>query len=266
MKEAVMRRSLYAILIGCTAFGFYSGLCCPVLAQDKGDEILKKVEDQTTGSLAPSDIQAEMVMTIRSRRGEEKRRELRVWTKNNPTSDDWRLMKFIYPPDIKDLGFLVLADDQMYLYLPEFQRVRRIASHNKKESFVGSDFSYEDLGTGGFSASFEPKLADENEKTWRLELTRKPNVKKQYSKIVMTVDKETALPVRLELYDDRGELFKVETQENSRVGKYWIPTKFIMQNVRTNSTTILELREVKVDQELSDDLFTERNLKKSVIQ
>lgn len=237
-----------------------------VRAQSRGQEILKKVEDQTIGPLAPADIQAEMIMTIKTAKGEEKRRELLVWTKNNPVGDDWRLMKFLTPADIKDLGLLVLGDDQMYLYLPEFQRVRRIASHNKKESFVGSDFSYDDLGTSGFSAFFTPELKSEDEKSWKLELIRKPGAKKQYAKILMTVDKTTALPVRLELYDDSGELYKVETQENSRVGKYWIPVKFTMENVKAGTSTTLELRNVKVDQNLSPEIFTERNLKRSIIR
>ncbi|MGB9892991.1 MAG: outer membrane lipoprotein-sorting protein [Candidatus Saccharicenans sp.] len=233
-------------------------------AQDRGQEILKRVEDQTIGPKAPADIQAEMVMVIKSSGGDEKRRDLVVWTKNNPVGDDWRLMKFLAPADIKDLGFLVLADDQMYLYMPEFQRVRRIASHNKKESFVGSDFSYDDLGTSGFSAFFVPKFKEENERAWILELERKPGAKKQYAKIILTVDKATELPVRAELYDDSGQLFKIETQENSRVGKYWIPTKFVMENVKAGSKTTLELKNVKVDQNLSAEIFTERNLKRSV--
>ncbi|MGB9906758.1 MAG: outer membrane lipoprotein-sorting protein [Candidatus Saccharicenans sp.] len=233
-------------------------------AQNRGQEILQKVEDQTIGPKAPADIQAEMVMIIKGAKGEEKRRELAVWTKNNPVGDDWRLMKFLAPSDIKDLGFLVLADDQMYLYLPEFQRVRRIASHNKKESFVGSDFSYDDLGTAGFSAFFTPKFKEENEKAWVLELERKPGAKKQYSRIVLTVDKVSQLPVRAELYDDGGKLYKIETQENSRIGKYWVPTKFVMENVRTGTSTVLELRNVKVDQNLAAEIFTERNLKRSL--
>lgn len=240
---------------------------CPasnLLARDRGDEILRKVEAQTIGDKAPADIQAEMVMIIKTARGDEKRRELMVWIKNNPSGDDWRLMKFLAPADLKDLGFLVLADDQMYLYLPEFQRVRRIASHNKKESFVGSDFSYDDLGTAGFSAFFVPKFKEENERAWILELERKPGAKKQYSRIVLTVDRATELPVRAELYDDSGQLFKVETQENSRVGKYWVPTKFVMENVRTGTSTVLELKNVKVDQNLGAEIFTERYLKRSV--
>lgn len=268
-KKVVLKKNsnsvFFYILAGAAVFLLLLiGFSHRLLAQDRGEEILKRVEDQTIGPKAPSDIQAEMVMVIKSTGGEEKRRELMVWTKNNPVGDDWRLMKFLAPADIKDLGFLVLADDQMYLYMPEFQRVRRIASHNKKESFVGSDFSYDDLGTAGFSAFFVPKFKEENEKAWVLELERKPGAKKQYAKIVLSVDKATELPVRAELFDDSGQLFKIETQENSRVGKYWIPTKFVMENVRAGTSTVLELRNVRVDQNLSADIFTERNLKRSV--
>jgi outer membrane lipoprotein-sorting protein len=262
MKKSI--RVFLSVNSAITAFLLVLTLTGGLYPQDKGEEILKNVEAQTIGSLAPSDIQAEMVMVIRSAKGSEKGRELMVWTKNNPVGDDWRLMKFLAPADIKDLGLLVLADDQMYLYLPEFRRVRRIASHNKKESFVGSDFSYDDLGTSGFSGFFSPKLKEENDKSWVLELGRKPEAKKQYARITMTVDKETNLPVRLELYDDSGELFKVENQENSRVGKYWIPTKFAMENVKAGTRTTLELKNIKVDQNLSAEIFTERNLKRSV--
>lgn len=241
-----------------------AGMSSGLFAQNRGAEIIKRVEEQTIGEKAPADLQAEMIMIIKSARGEEKRREIVVWTKNNPDRDNWRLMKFLAPADIKDLGFLVLADDQMYLYLPEFQRVRRIASHNKKESFVGSDFSYDDLGTAGFSAFFDPELKEEKDKVYVLELKRKPGAKKQYSKIMLTVDRETMMPVRAELYDDSGQLFKVETQENSRIGNYWVPTKFIMENVKAGTSTVLELRNVKVDQNLSPEIFTERYLKRSV--
>ncbi|MCR4396356.1 MAG: outer membrane lipoprotein-sorting protein, partial [Candidatus Saccharicenans sp.] len=114
------------------------------------------------------------------------------------------------------------------------------------------------------SAFFTPKFKEENDRAWILELERKPGAKKQYSKIVLTVDKSTELPVRAELYDDSGQLFKVETQENSRVGKYWVPTKFVMENVRTGTSTILDLKNVRVDQNLGVEIFTERNLKRSV--
>lgn len=178
-----------------------------------GKEILKKVEERTIGERAPKDVEAIMSMTIVSSKGKKKIRELKVWSKNNIDKDDWRVMKFLSPPDVRNVGFLVLSDDRMYLYLPEFHRIRRIASHNKKESFMGSDFSYEDMGTSGFTRFYDAKLLSENENEWVLELTRKSGVSKPYSKIKMWVSKEIEIPFKMELYDDSGKLWKLAEQE-----------------------------------------------------
>ena len=70
----------------------------------------------------------------------------------------------------RTIGFLVLAEDSMYIYLPEFHRTRRIASSNKKDPFMGSDFSYEDMGTSAFSQYYDPKLLKESAEEWQLEL------------------------------------------------------------------------------------------------
>ncbi len=236
-----------------------------IALDERGEEILREVDQVTSGELAPENVQVKMIMEIKTSRGEIRRRELRVWTKNNLKAEDWRLMKFTSPPDVRDVGLLVLSETQMYLYLPEFKRIRRIASHNKRESFVGSDFSYEDLGVSEFSTFFWAELIREEETHWELELKRKADVKKPYSRIKMLVSKESKMPVRLELYDDSGELFKVEEQENSQVGKYWLPTKIIMKNVKKGSETSLEMKEIKVDQVIDEEIFTERFLKRSML-
>lgn len=229
-----------------------------------GEEILKKVEERTIGKLAPSDLESVMVMTIVSSKGSKKVRELKAWSKNNLNKDDWRVMKFLSPADVRGVGFLVLAEDQMYLYLPEFRRIRRIASHNKKESFMGSDFSYEDMGTSGFSKFYSAKLLKEDPNMWVLELFRKPGVRKPYKKILMWVSKKTEIPVKLELYGNDGKLWKVLEQEVKKVEKYWLPVKMTMRNVKKGSYTVLEMKEIKVDQNLSDKIFTKRFLKRRV--
>ncbi|OGD10840.1 MAG: hypothetical protein A2Y86_03660 [Candidatus Aminicenantes bacterium RBG_13_62_12] len=171
-------------------------------------------------------------------------------------------MKFLSPPDVRDIGFLSLAGDQMYLYLPEFRRIRRIASHNKSESFVGSDFSYEDLGASAFSGSYVPTLAGQDDKTWTLDLERRPGADKLYKKIKLVVSREARLPVRMELLDNSGALVKVEEQENGRTGKYWVPVIIRMRDVKSGSRTELVMGDIKVDQGLAVEVFTQRNLQR----
>ncbi len=248
----------YAAIVLMAAF-----LALPVWAIT-GKDVLKKVDERTVGSLAPKDLESLLTMTIVSPKGTKKVRKIKAWTKNNVDKDDWRVMKFLSPADVKGVGFLVLSDDQMYLYMPEFHRIRRIASHNKKESFMGSDFSYDDMGTSSFSQHYNAKLVKEDSKQWLLELTRKPGSDKPYKTIKMWVSKETELPTRMELYDNAGKLWKVLEQESKKVGKYWIPYKMTMKNVKKGSYTVIELEQIKVDQNLPDKIFSKRFLKRRV--
>jgi len=229
-----------------------------------GSEVLKKVEERMIGEKAPKDMEAIMSMIIVSSKGSKKVRELKAWTKNNINEDDWRVMKFLSPPDIKNVGFLVLSDEQMYLYLPEFRRIRRIASHNKKESFMGSDFSYDDMGTSGFTRYYEAKLIKEDDKEWVLELSRKPKTDKPYKRIKMWVSKESELPSKMEMYDNSDELWKVSEEENKKIGEYWIPFRINMKDVKNNSFTELEMKDIKVDQGLEKEIFTNRFLRRRV--
>jgi len=229
-----------------------------------GNDVLKKVDDRTVGKEAPKDIQMKMIMKIISSSGSEKMRELKAWSKNLEGKDDWRVMKFMSPPDVKDVGFLVLSDDQMYLYLPEFRRIRRIASHNKKDKFMGSDFSYDDLSASVFSKYYNAELIHEEETEWVLSLERKPGVEKPYKKIEMWVSKEYSLPSKMKLYDNSGNLWKETEQEINRFGKYWIPVKITMKDMREKSQTLLQMKDISVDQGLDDSLFTQRFLKRRV--
>lgn len=226
------------------------------------EDILRKVDAAVSGPAAPRDMEAVMTMTITSAAGAVKTRRLRVWSQVVSGGESRRLMKFLSPPDVRDIGFLSLANDQMYLYLPEFRRIRRIASHNKSESFVGSDFSYEDLGASAFSGSFVPTLAGQDDKTWTLDLERRPGTDKLYKKIKLVVSKETSLPVRMELHDNAAALVKIAEQENGRAGAYRVPVLIRMRDVKSGSRTELAMGDIKVDQSLGDEVFTQRNLQK----
>jgi len=229
-----------------------------------GNEILKKVDARTVGSEAPEDVQMIMTMKIVSPSGSEKVRELKTWTKNNENEDDWRLMKFMSPPDVRDVGFLTLSDEQMYLYLPEFHRIRRIASHNKSDSFMGSDFSYEDLGISSFEKYYDAELIKEENDFWLLKLSKKPDADKPYELIEMWVSKESNLPVRMKIYDASGALSKETIQESRPFGPYWVPVKITMKNIKEGSRTELNMDEIKTDQGLDSEIFTPRFLKRSV--
>jgi outer membrane lipoprotein-sorting protein len=247
---------LAVLLIG--LFGAAAFAARPLPPQDAA-AILAGVDARSGGSLAPKDMQSAMVMTI-VQGASTKVREIMAWSRIRKDRDDDRLMKFRAPADVRDVGFLVLGGDTMYVYLPEFHRTRRIASSNRKDAFMSSDFSYDDLGTGEFAKSYDPSLKEEKPDAWVLELKRKPGSDKTYPRILMTVDKARNVAVKTELYDENGRLWKTAEQTPAQVKSYWISTQIKMTDHKKGSSTVLEMKDVKVDQGLGDDLFTERNL------
>lgn len=242
------------------------GLGAALWAQTRSaEDILRRVDAAVSGPAAPRDMESVMTMTITSASGAVKTRRLRVWSQAVPGDGSRRLMKFLSPPDVGGIGFLTLADDRMYLYLPEFRRIRRIASHNKNDSFVGSDFSYEDLSASAFSDSYAPSLAGEDETSWTLDLERKEGADTPYKKIRLVVSKDALLPLRMELHDNSGERVKIEEQENGRAGAYWVPVRIRMKDLKSGSRTELVMSGVKVDQGLRDEVFTPRNLQRRAL-
>ena len=70
------------------------------------------------------------------------------------------------------------------------------------------------------------------------------------------------MPTRMELFDAAGNLNKVAEQTSQQIGKYWIMARIKMSNVKKGTSTVLEMKNIKVDQDLQDEIFSERFLKK----
>jgi outer membrane lipoprotein-sorting protein len=226
-----------------------------------GDEILARVDAVLS---APTDGTSTAAMTLVDKGGSTKERRLQIWTRYFKDRDDWSLTKFVSPAEVRDLGFLSLADDKMYLYLPAFDRVRRIASHARKESFAGSDLSNDDLSTGRYVDHFSAKIAKETDREYVLELTRKPGSDRIYPKSIAWVNKENFTIPRMELFESDEKLWKIFEGEYKQIQGYWTLTRLTMTDVRKEHKTVMTLEDIRFDVGLDDKTFTERYLKRRV--
>ena len=226
-----------------------------------GDEILDKVDALLS---APTDGTSTARMTLVDKSGNTKERRLQLWTRYFKDKDDWSLTKFVEPAEIRDLGFLSLADDKMYLYLPGFDRVRRIASHARKESFAGSDLSNDDLSTGSYVDHFSAKIREETDQEYVLELTRKPGSNRIYPKSTVWVNKENFTIPRMELFDNNEKLWKTFEGEYEKIQGYWTMTSLTMADVQKKHKTIMKIEDIQFDVGLDDKTFTQRYLKRRV--
>ncbi len=254
---------MFVILISGITFAEANNLHSQELS---AQQILENVDKNLN---APNDQEITIKMILIDKTGNEKVREAKIWQKGS----EKRMLKFFAPADIKGLAFLNLPDDIMYLYLPAFKKIRKIASHVKNTNFAGTDFSYDDMYSTNYADIYDVKLLESNSKSkelseeqidlYILELIPKKDNKKEYSKLIMLVRSDNLYPMKIEFFSKDGE--KVKIMENSKIekeGKYWIAKEAIMHNLNKDHKTRLIITEVKFDQQLSDDFFTKRYLKR----
>jgi len=226
-----------------------------------GEEVLDKVDAVLS---APTDGTSTAKMTLEDKSGKTKERSLKLWTRYFRDKDDWSLTKFVEPAEIRDLGFLSLADDKMYLYLPGFDRVRRIASHARKESFAGSDLSNDDLSTGRYVDHFSAKIREETDQEYVLELTRKPGSNRIYPKSTVWVNKTNFTIPRMEMFDKNEKLWKTFEGQYEQIQGYWTMTSLTMTDVQKKHKTIMTMEDIQFDVGLDEKTFTQRYLKRRV--
>ena len=248
------------ISVMCVLFGMSS-----LSAQTPtADEIIRKIND----ILAPASTWAKAKMTILTTSGDKRTFISESWGKNHGEKN---LVRYLEPSRIKGQAVLMLnhADD-IWMFFPRTQRVRKLATHAKRQKMQGSDFSYEDMGSGdAFIEDFSSKrLEDEKAEgfdCYKLELTRISESKVSYSRLILWAVKETYVPVVIDYYDDKDPERRIKRLVASDIRMIDdIPTamKMVMFNQEDNTQTEMEMLEVKYDLELDDSMFTERALKK----
>ncbi len=217
-------------------------------------QILEKCDDVIN---APTDQDLRIKLILIDKKGKEKMREMSMLQKGN----DKRMVKFLSPADQRGIAFLSLPDDIMYLYLPAFKKIRRIASHVKNTKFAGSDFTYEDMEAIRYSKKYIPELLKKEENHYVLQLKPREGVKTDYSKLVMWVRMDNFYPTKIEHYNKGDKLYKIMISKKiEKVNGYWISKEYEMEDLKAEHKTRMMILDVKFDSGLSDDKFTKRYL------
>ncbi len=218
--------------------------------------VLKNV-DAVLNAAKDQDLKIRMILIDKN--GNEKDREAVMLQKGR----EKRMIKFLSPADQKGIAFLDLPDDVMYLYLPAFRKVRRIAAHIKNQKFAGTDMSYDDLGTINYSEEYDPVYAEKNEQHFVLELTPKQGIKKDYSKLKIWVPKSNFYPEKIEFFDKANKLRKrAEWRDIGKENNYWVAREIEFHDIKDDHRTKIIIMEAKYDTGLNDEFFSQRYLKR----
>lgn len=221
-----------------------------------GPEILRKVDEAAN---APGDQQMEATLILIDRAGGSKERTIQMMQKGA----DRRFARFLSPADQKGISVLTLPGGEIYVYLPAFKKVKRIASSVKNTSFAGTDFSYEDMEAKRYSDAYSAKLLREEAGNYVLELAPLNPQANDYAKLLVTVARESFLPVTIEYYDRNGDVKKRLTSAGiEKIDGFWTARERTMEDVASGHRTRMVMKNVRFNTGLADDVFTTRNLER----
>jgi outer membrane lipoprotein-sorting protein len=186
------------------------------------------------------------------------------------------MVRFLSPPDVKGTVVLTIEhaekDDDIWIYLPALKKVRRLISSNKKDSFVGTDFSYGDV-IGHKVEEWEHRLVKEevidNQPCYVIESLPKNEAVKSnsgYSKRVNWIRKDNYVTIKGEFWDQAGQPLKTATftdvQHVDPARNKWQPMRLEAENLQTGHKTVVEFQNFKVNQQIKDDFFTTRYMER----
>lgn len=217
-------------------------------------EVLKKMDEVI---YAAKDQSISIKMSVFDKTGKASVREANTIQKGN----DKRLFRFTSPASQAGISFLSLPNDVMYLYMPAYEKERRIATSAKNQGFAGTDFSYDDMESKLYSQKYDAISLKTEGNDYILELKPKPEYKTDYSKLIISLGKDNFYPKKV-MYFDKNNV-QIKELNNTRIekkGNYWVATLFEMKDLRKGTKTQMEFTSVKYDSGLSDDEFTVRKL------
>jgi outer membrane lipoprotein-sorting protein len=214
------------------------------------------------------DGKANVTMTITDKKGQTRNREFVILRKDVQDGGDQKYyVYFLKPADVRGMVFMVhkyadiAKDDDRWLYMPALDLVKRIAASDKRTSFVGSDFLYEDV-SGRNLAVDTHTLVETNDKYYVVKNVPKEPDSVEFSYYNVSIDRENFVPMKMEFYDKQDKLYRViESQKIETIQGFPTVLKSVVSDLKTGSRTEMEFSEVKYDIGLGD-IFTERYLRR----
>lgn len=219
----------------------------------------------------------ESTMTLTNDKGQQRVRKMRSASVLQPNGIDTKLLiRFLFPGDVQGTGYLQIqhyeTEDDMWIYLPALKKVRRLVANNKKDSFVGSDFSYGDILLPVVDTYHHQLLRSEivdGEDTYVVEMTpATEQIKKDYgySKWIAWIRKTNFMEKKAEYYDGSGRLLKTQLipavkEVDPTTHKWWAIRREVV-NHQTGHRTELVFDVLDASQTIADDFFTTRYLER----
>jgi len=228
------------------------------------EEITDKMDERSPDFATQKTISE---MTLIDQEGKEEVREMLMFSQKEEGDKTSSLVRFLSPKSVKGVTLLNLnSGEKIYLYMPAYDKPRRIAGSSKGDEFMGTGLSYEDMSMDYEDKDNEKKLLQETEKEYRIEIIP-TGEDTSYKKIILSVDKEKFYAKKVEFYDASETLTKTLEIVNIKIddqGKI-TPMEIEFTDLMENKKTKIVMKEIEYNIELASDFFSLRTLSKPTL-
>jgi hypothetical protein len=223
------------------------------------------------------DMKARVIMELIDKGGGKRTRDMTMLRRDQTEGGNQKYFIYFHKPgDVRRMTFMVwkypTKEDDRWIFIPAVDLIRRIAADDKRSSFVGSDFTYEDVSGRDVASDTHTLLRSEMlEERECYVIQSVPKEPTEYTKRLSWIDKKTFLPIKEEYYDAQNELFRVFTADKieeitGAEGKdkkvFPTVTKRTMKNVKTGHRTEVIYKSVSYNLGLKDKDFSERQMRR----
>jgi outer membrane lipoprotein-sorting protein len=173
---------------------------------------------------------------------------------------DKQFISFTAPGDVAGMKILMVGDS-LWMYSPEFQKVRMIAAHAQSQGFLGSEMTPEDMVNTGLASRFDAEIGGKSGTETTLTLTPKADTQSSWSKLEIVIDSSKGGVTKITYFDGSGAAVREQSRGGwAKISGKSMPTEIKMKNLKTNAETVIRLSDIKVNQGVEDDLFSRRTL------
>lgn len=259
-----MNTSLYKFILY-----WLLGLCPALVSAQDG----RLYVEQFKNEMEADNQEVDLTMQLFSKSGTLRERQLSWSTMTDSRGQSMSYLIFTAPADIRGTAFLSqenkTGNDDQWLFLPALKRSRRISSNEKNQSFLGSDFTYDDLGDENIDQCRYTVLRTEPSAQGAIRVieavyTDPVKMKESgYSKRILSIEETTHMLVRCEYFGPAGEAKKMlECSEFKQFGEYkkWRPLVYRMTNLEKGTKTILKFNSYSINKGIDPGRFTLRYL------
>ena len=236
-------------------------------AQDlTADEIIARANQ--AAYYAGNDGRADVKMTIHTPPRNTRVREFTILRLNTEGGNQKFYVYFTQPADVRKMAYLVWKnvgpgqEDDRWMSLPALNLVRRIAPGDKRTSFVGSDFFYEDVSGRNLEADTH-ELVETTDTEYVIKNTPKDPATVEFAHYRVAIDKETFIPRKAEYFDKQGEVYReVEATRVETIAGHPTVMEAVVRDLKTRGHTVNEFSNVEYDLGLKETIFSERFLRR----